>query len=62
MATRGVQDADVSSNDILHAYKFYAISFMKALDGRAGAGDTGALRRVSETAFFGVVGTAPHGM
>ena len=48
-----------------HPMTFYTPTISRnfiheALDGRAGAGETGALRRVSETAFFGVVGIAAH--
>lgn len=37
MAMRGVRDADVSFNDILHAYNFTQYHY-EALDGRAGTG------------------------
>ena len=61
MATRGVRDADVSFNDILSRLQILRNFIHEALDGRAGAGDTGALRRVSEQHFFGVVGISAHG-
>ena len=60
MAMRGVRDADVSSNDLLHAYNFFAISFMKLSVGEQGW-DYQGVKTSLRAAFFGVDGNAAHG-